>query len=54
MTSLTGRKRNLLGFIHQVEVLSPCYRHRWQTPFNVDRWPLGRFWVTTHIFGMPV
>lgn len=49
----TGRRRNLLGFIGQIEVEGPVWCGRSQTPFNVQSWPRGRWWMTVSLFGMP-
>lgn len=40
----TGKTRRRWLFWIQYEYEGPYYYARWQTPFNVDRWPRKRYW----------
>lgn len=40
----TGKARRRWLFWKQYEYEGPYYCARWQTPFNVDRWPRKKYW----------
>ncbi|CDZ43218.1 Hypothetical protein NGAL_HAMBI1146_59910 [Neorhizobium galegae bv. officinalis] len=49
----TGRQRRRWLFWTQYEVEGPVYRERWQTPFNIEHWPRGRYWSYRRPTGIP-
>ncbi|QNQ62212.1 hypothetical protein IB024_00130 [Brucella sp. 6810] len=40
----TGRTRRRWFFLMQYEYEGPVYVARWQTPFNMERWPRRKYW----------
>lgn len=43
----TGRTRRRWFFLTQYEYEGPVYVTRWQTPFNMERWPREKYWSYT-------
>lgn len=41
----TGRTRRRWLFWRQYEYEGPVYRARWQTPYNIEKWPRARYWL---------
>jgi hypothetical protein len=41
----TGRTRRRWLFWTQWEYEGPVFVGRWQTPFNVKKWPRRRYWL---------